>query len=302
MTRFILAIGLSILLLTNCKKEEDSNYSPIIALKNADGYTLNEAEIPIGGKIKFGITATTGSAPLTNLRITRIVNGLRIKELDKGFFIEDQGLNDDNSFVKSSAEVEVWEFFVMNANRDSAIVTRTVLLGEGSAYGAINHYPSLKIGMQNNTQFPNYVNLQSGALYSKTSVAGFEAGIDLVGFVYMTSGVMSPTLCCPSYTGSSSVTTHYPEIINWSVRNATSYDYYTSDNNLINPVDFDKAQNDSLLVASFKPDNVSGLCKYCYTNKIIPFKTADGKYGIVRVKHADIVPEGYMELEIKIQQ
>ncbi|BDX36835.1 hypothetical protein CYCD_01900 [Tenuifilaceae bacterium CYCD] len=300
--RILLIISLLIIVLTGCKKNDEDNYSPIIVLKNTANYTLNEAEIPVGGKLRFGITATTGSAPLTNLRITRIVNGQRIREIDTGFFIEGVGMDTSYGFVKSLAETELWEFFVMNANRDSAITTRTILLGDGSAYGAINHYESLKIGMQSNTVYPHFVDLDNGSLYSTSNVFGHEGEIDLVGFVYLTSGVMSPTLCCPAYTGSSSVTTHYPEILDWTVRNAISYDYYSSDNDLVDPENFDNAQNDSLLVASFLPGNVSGLCKYCYTSRIIPFKTVNGKYGLVRVKYADTAQDGYMELEIKIQQ
>jgi hypothetical protein len=47
---------------------------------------------------------------------------------------------------------------------------------------------------------------------------------------------------------------------------------------------------------------VSGNCKYCYTGKIIPFKTQEGKYGLIKVLHADEVSTGYMELEIKVQE
>lgn len=303
MVRLLLLISIVSLFFLSCKKENNESISPIIALKQGDQFTPNESKVPVGGTLMFGIATTTGGAPLTNVRITRIVNGERIKEIDRGIFINTgEGYSENFRFSKSSAELELWEFFVMNANRDSAIITRTILLGEGSAYGDINHYPSLKIGMQNNTAFPNYVDLHSGALYSSNNVTGHEDVIDLVGFVYETSGIMSPTLCCPAYTGSSSVTTHYPEIANWTVRNATSYDYYSSDNDLVNPIEFDNALNDSLLVVSFKPGNVSGLCKYCYTGRIIPFRTADGKYGLVRVKYADTVNDGYMELEIKIQQ
>jgi hypothetical protein len=294
---------LSIVLFTGCKKDDETEVAPLVALKNGDDYTLNNSKIPVGGRITFGIAATTGSAPLTYIRISRIVNGVKIKEIDRGVYINgDGGFSDDFTFYKSSAELELWEFFVMNANRDSAITTRTILLGEGSAYSDINHYSSLIIGMQNNTEYPNYVDLHTGTLFRKDNVTGHEGEIDLVGFVYETSGVMSPTLCCPAYTGSSSVTTHYPEIASWSVRNATSYDYYSSDNDLVDQVEFDNAQNDSLLVASFKPGNVSGLCKYCYTDRIVPFRTTDGKYGLVRVKYSDTVKDGYMELEIKIQQ
>jgi len=292
----------AVLLLCSCQKGEDKSYPPIIILKTGSGYTLNDARVPVGGKLQFGITASAGSAPLTNVRITRIVNGKRIVERDKGIYVDAGGFNYDECFVKSAAEVEVWEFFVMNANRDSVSTNLTVNLGEGSAYGPINHYPSIRIGMQENNQYPNYVDLHNGSLFSDSDVSGHEHEVDLVGFVYLTSGVMSPTLCCPNYSGSSAVTNHYPAIGGWSVRNNTLYDYYTSDNDLLGIDAFAKAQNDSLLVVSFNPGNVSGLCKYCYTGKIIPFKTENGKYGIVHVIHSDQTTDGYMELEIKIQQ
>ncbi len=53
---------------------------------------------------------------------------------------------------------------------------------------------------------------------------------------------------------------------------------------------------------SFNPQSVSGLCKYCNTGKIVPFKTEDGKFGLIRVVHADLFDAGYMELDIKIQK
>lgn len=287
-----------------CKKEDKTTLEPKIILKNGAGYSINEQLVPVGGKLKFGITASDGGAIITNLRIQRIADGKLITELDKGLYIKDGGLDFDYSANKSSANQEVWQFFVMNSNRDSAITTITINLGAGSAYGEIYHYPSIKVGMQNNTVYPNYLDLHTGNLFTKANVTGHEVDVDLVGFVYTTSGVLSPTLCCPGYTGSSSVTgsDRYPEIEAWSIKRLTQYDYFSSDNNLVNPVKFNQAMNDSLLVASYKPGSVSGLCKYCNTGKIIPFRTEDGKYGLIRVLHADLTNDGYMELDVKIQK
>lgn len=298
---FLIFVGLLTLFLS-CKKEEEKVYPPVVVLIDGEGFTPNEEAVPVGGKLKFSIAASSKSAPITNLRVQRVVNGRAITELDKGIYVTEGGFSYTYNSVKSGAEVELWRFMVMNANRDSATVTRTVLLGEGSAYGAINHFPSLFVGMQNNSFYPQFVDLHAGNLYSANTISGNEASIDLVGFVYQTSGVMSPTLCCPAYTGSSSVTTHYPIISDWIVRNATQYDYFSSDNNLVSPAKFELAQNDSLLVESFRPQNVSGLSKFAYSGKIVPFKTNDGKYGLIWVKHSDISADGYMELEIKIQQ
>lgn len=284
-----------------CKKNDETRVKPMILLKTGD-FTTPGQLVPVGGKLAFSITASGGSSPITNLTVRRVINGMSITELDRGMFIPEGGLDYVMNAVKSSAEEELWQFVVLNGNRDSAIITRSVLLGEGSAYGSIKHYPSIKIGMQHNTDFPNYLDLNTGSCYNDQDVSGFEANIDLVGFVYMTSGVMSPTLCCPAYTGSSSVTTHYPLISEWLVRNSTLYDYNASDNNLVDPLQFDAALNDSLLVASFDPQSVSGLCKYIYTARIVPFKTTEGKYGLIKVIHSDTITNGYMELEIKVQE
>lgn len=292
---FVLAI------VTACEKIEPTLNKPLVALKTGE-YTADGSEVPVGGKLTFGITATEGSAPLTNIVIKRITNGIVSTELDQGIYLPSGGLDYTFRATKSGAQREEWHFKVMNARRDTASVSLTVHLGEGSAYGPINHYPSLIIGMQHNPELPQFVNLRSGNIFTTGTVTGNEASIDLVAFVYFTGGVMSPTLCCPAYSGSSSVTGHYPAIAGWPVRNSTLYDYYTSDNDLINPADFETAANDSLLVQAYKPGNVSGLCKFMFTGRIVPFKTSDGKYGLIRVKHADTESDGYMEIEVKVQQ
>jgi hypothetical protein len=299
----LLFLSLVILLFSfaGCKKENEIVSKPQIELKNSD-YTQNAALVPLGGKLKFGITASSKGSIITNLRIQRFSDGQLTTELDKGLYSDNGNLEYEFNAVKSSAAREIWTFFIFNSNRDSAIISITINRGVGASWGKINYYPSIIIGMQSNTNLPNYLDLHTGNLFTKTNITGHESEIDLVGFVYTTSGILSPTLCCPGYTGSSSVTGHYPEIINWSIQNLTAYDYYSSDNNLVSKIEFDKAQNDSLLVSSFKPEKVSGLCKYCNNGRIVPFKTEDGKYGLVHVRHADLTETGYMELEIKIQK
>jgi len=284
-----------------CSKTELPQQKPLIILKTGS-FTKPNAEIPIGGKLSFGITAIGGSAALTNLRIVRIADDREITEFDKGYFITENGLDYTLNAVKSKAKVEIWKFTVMNANRDTASTSLTVLLGAGSAYGEIIHIPTVKIGMQSNVLYPNYLDLHNGTAFTSANALANDALIDMVGFVYQTSGIMSPTPCCPAYSGSSSVTGFYPAIGNWINRNSTLYDYNSSDNNLVSAVKFDLAKNDSLLVSAYQPASVSGLSKYAFTGKIVPFKTADGKYGLLKVKHADVVETGYMELEIKVQK
>ncbi|PKP37549.1 MAG: hypothetical protein CVT98_05955 [Bacteroidetes bacterium HGW-Bacteroidetes-15] len=298
MLRYFSLFIISLVLLSSCEKEQQEINPPVILFKSGE-YTANGEYVPIGGKLTFGIVASTGSAPLTNLRVQRVVNGVSITEIDKGMFVTGEGLEQTINAVKSGAEEEIWRFMVMNANRDSAVITRTVLLGEGSAYGPIKHFETVRIGMQDNQDYPHFLNLSNGDTYTETTVVGYESVVDLIGFVYYTGGKMSPTLSCPGYATAAG---YYPAIGSWVGPKSTLYDYQAVDDDLVDHEEFTSAINDSLLVNSYNPQSVSGNCKYCYTGKIIPFKTQEGKYGLIRVLYADEVSNGYMDLEIKVQE
>jgi hypothetical protein len=292
---FLLAISL----LIGCNKEDSDVQFPFIKLNKGDLFTQDGDRIPVGGQIRFGVSAVGGGAAITNFRVTRITGSAKITELDKGIYIATGGIDTTLLYVKGDAEEETWNIFIMNENRDTASVFLTVLKGEGSAYGDIFHYPSIALGYPENGQSPHFLDLKSGTLYSHDNVTGHEQDIDLAAFYYITSGKPSPTLTCPAYP---SALTWYPEFENWPVKNSTLYDYKTSDNDLISTEQFDAAENDSLLVAGYQPQNVSGLCKFCYTGKVIPFKTAGGKYGLIKVIRADDADGGSMEIAVKVQQ
>jgi len=288
-----------VLTLIQCTKDDAPGELPFILLKTGDEYTQAGEKVPVGGQLRFGISAIGGGVAITDLRVKRIQDGEIITELDRGMYVATGGLDTLLIYTKSSAEEETWNFFIMNENRDTSSVTLTILLGDGSAYGPIYYYPSIKLGYPSNSEFDHFVDLKSGLVYSPENAAGHEKDIDLAAFFYYTSGKASPTLTCPAYP---SAQTWYPVFESWSVKNSTLYDYKTVDNDLVTPEQFDASENDSLLVAGYKPQNVSGLCKFCYTGKIVPFKTANGKYGMIKVIRADEQDSGSMEIAVKIQQ
>jgi hypothetical protein len=214
-------------------------------------------------------------------------------------FIKKGGLDTNLVFFKGSSEKEIWRFIIMNDHRDTASISTVIYKGAGSAYGPIEYFPSIKVGYQKNTSLPFYIDLNSGMAYNNSTVSDNESKIDLVSYYYLNSGVSSPTLSCPAY---ETARTHYDAINSWTTQNSTSYDYFTCDNDLISATEFEASQNDSLMVSAYTPNSVSGTCKFCYTGKIIPFKTTEGKYGIIRVIHADEVDTGSIEIAVKIQK
>ncbi|MBI9054354.1 MAG: hypothetical protein JEY96_11090 [Bacteroidales bacterium] len=283
----------------SCSEEELSETDPFILLKSGDEFNQSGDYVPIGGQLKFGISAVGDGAAITNLTVQRITDEGIITELDKGIFIEKGGLDTLVTFVKGAANIEKWRFSIMNDHRDTASTSTVIFRGEGSAYGPIDFFPSVTIGYQNSPSLPNYVDLNAGIAYDNTSVSGKEATIDFVSYYYQNSGKSSPTLSCPSY---ENARFYFPAISDWTTQNSTLYDYYTCDNDVVSETQFDESQNDSLMVNAYTPNSVSGTCKFCYTGKIIPFKTIQGKYGIIKVIRADEFDTGSIEIAIKIQK
>lgn len=290
---------LLLLSLSFCSTEDPIDELPFIFLKQGTGLVKDGDHVPVGGQIRIGISAVGGGAVITDLRVKRITEAGSITELDRGMYVETGGLDTTLIYTKGTADEETWNIFIQNDNRDTASINLSVYLGEGSAYGDILYYPSLILGYPANSGFDHYLDLETGILYNQGNSSGHEQEIDLASFFYYTSGKSSPTLTCPAYP---SAQTWYPEFENWPAKNSTLYDYYTSDNDLISTAQFDAAENDSLLMVGYKPQSVSGLCKFCYTNKVIPFKTASGKYGLVKVIRADEQDGGSIEIAVKIQQ
>lgn len=284
--------------LYSCEKEETVKSASLI-LKTGVAYTANGAYVPQGGQIKIGILASGSGVPLTYLKILRITAYDTVTQLDLGFFAESEGLDKDVVFPKDTASYEIWRVIVMNADRDTAVKSFAVFKGEGTDYGAINYFPSITLSFQSSDTYNHFLDVDNGLSYSENTVTGHESDIDLLCYYYVTSGLPSPSFTCPGYTAAVG---YYPMLNNWTTKNTTLYDYNTSDNDLISADQFDAASNDSLLVTAYKPGKVSGNCKYCYTGKIVPFKTQAGKYGMIKVIHADETETGSIEVSIKVQK
>ena len=295
---FVISLTLLNAIFYSCTKDEGSAKASLI-LKTGTAYTQNGSYISVGGPIKIGVLASGAGAPLTYIRIDRISGGDTLTQVDRGIYIGAEGLDADYSFSKDTSDVEQWVVLVMNADRDTAIQRLTFYKGSGTAYGQINSFDDIKLSFQGNHTNGHFLDVHTGNVFDETTVTGHESEIDILTYYYITSGLSSPTFTCPGYTAA---VAYYPQMNTWLVKNTTLYDYRTSDNNLVTVAQFDAAQNDSLLVTAYKPDKVSGNCKYGYTGKVVPFKTQEGKYGLIKVIHADEKEDGVIEIAIKIQK
>lgn len=71
---------------------------------------------------------------------------------------------------------------------------------------------------------------------------------------------------------------------------------------MISPAQFDSVATDSLLMVAYNAATSNQKCKYVTQNKVVPFKTINNKFGLLKVVTADSEDSGFMEVEIKIQK
>ncbi|NVO20201.1 MAG: hypothetical protein HXX13_10900 [Bacteroidetes bacterium] len=293
-----LSVFLGFLIFVSCSKET-SEHKTTLFLKTGTGFTADGASIPVGGTIRIGVQASGSGSALTYIRIDRITAYDTLVQLDRGIYAGSDGYEADFVFSKDTSEVETWVITVMNADRVLASKSLVIKRGTGTAYGDINYFPSISLGMQSNSATEQFLDVDKGIAYTVGNLNGHEADIDMICYYYITSGLSSPTFTCPGYTAA---VAYYPMLNSWQTKCTTLYDYRSTDNNLISIDQFDAAQNDSLLVTAYKPDKVSGNCKYCYTGKVVPFKTQAGKYGLIKVLRADETETGSLEVSVKVQK
>lgn len=283
--------------LVACSKTDKDGPLPEIRFKTQSMYTHDGDSVKTGGALRFGIIVNGNGEKITNLVIKSFSNGFVSYRSDKGYYTD--LLEETFCFTMTSEYDEIWTFTAMNQNRDQVSESLTICYGGPAHYLPINIFDSITMGYQNNPLYGQFLDADSGKVYSAITVSGHEEEIDILVY-YFTGSTSYPGVSCPGYV---SATSYYPAISSWAVKNETLYDFNTSDNNLISPEVFDAAWNDSLLIHGFNTSKTSGLCKYAYTGKIIPFKTKAGKYGMIKIHHADDndLANGTFTFALKIQ-
>jgi hypothetical protein len=286
------------LIAVSCKKDENP-VPPTISLLSGNEYTAAGAVVMVGGKLRFGITAAGPDANITNLVVKKIMPDGSVK------VVLDSGLNTpafsvNKTFYQNVEDEARWTFQVMDKNRQFATTAITIYKDPASAWGGIFEYNAIVMGFQNNTTYGHFLIPSTGKVYFADTAFLNQTLIDIVTYYYDDGGIPSPTFSSPAETGGG-ITEYYPVIDSWSSKNYTKWDI-SVDTEPVPVAAFDACHNDSLLIVTY--DDVWGKrkFKYAYPGVVIPFLTASGKKGLVRVITADNDPAGAITFSLKIQQ
>jgi len=294
-------ISFSALFIFGCKKDKEK-LPPAINFKEGSGYTQNNAVVEIGDKLIFGIQARGTSTEITNFTVKKVLtNGSVVTVMDTGMY--SMSLDLDVVLYQNVEDQVTWTFTVMDRNHLTAEITMVVNKDPNSTFGGIYYYPSIKLGYQNNSQYGHFLDPLTGTVYlNGDSATANQSKIDVLCY-YVFDVTPSPVLSSPGEMDNygTDAMTFYPSITNWITRKYTKWDV-SVDDTPISSTAFDMAQNDSLLIVSYNDVWGKKKFKWATAGKVIPFITAGGKKGLVKVISADAADNGYMEIAIKIQQ
>jgi hypothetical protein len=286
-----------------CGKEEDSR-EPLIRIIFEAGSTLEGDTVEIGRPLYFRIAAEGPDANLTNFTIKKKFAGTVKTALDTG--LNTRSFDKRFTFYQGIEEAVEWQFTVMDRNRKQAQISLAVFKDPDSQFGGIYHFNNIRLGYQNNAQFGHFFLPALNRIFFGDSAALHQESVDvLVYFNYSEdNGVLkpSPTFSSPGEDASTNgdlYNSYYPFLKQWSTRNYTKWDIRAV--NGLTEQAWNQAHNDSLLIVSY--DEVWGKKKYKWagTGMFIPFQTAAGKKGIVKVISTDHADTGSIVFSMKIQ-
>jgi len=292
-----LCFGFLLLMTAACKKDENPS-PPAISLMTGAGYTPEGTIIPVGGKIRFGITASSNGANITNFIVKKIMpDGSSKVMLDSG--LNSTGFSVNETFYQGIEPEARWTFQLMDKNRQFATTAITLFKDPASAWGGILEYPSIVMGFQNCTTHGQFLIPSTGKVYFADSATMNQNLVDIITYYYV-DVTPSPTFSSAGETGGG-ITDYYPAIGQWTTKNYTKWDI-SVDTDPIPVSAFDACHNDSLLIVGY--DDVWGKRKFKWAvpGTVIPFLTSSGKKGMVRVLSVENDPAGQITFAMKIQQ
>ncbi|MCX6306248.1 MAG: hypothetical protein NT040_14890 [Bacteroidetes bacterium] len=293
----VLGILLLVVAIASCKKDENP-VPPVITLMSGAEYTSDGAIVAVGGKLRFGISASAKDANITNLVVKKIMPDGTVKVvLDSG--LNSTGFNVNETFYQGIEDEARWTFQVMDKNRQFATTAITLYKDPASTWGGILDYPFIVMGFQNSTTHGQFLVPSTGKVFFADSAAMNQNLVDIITYYYV-DGTPSPTFSSPGETGGG-ITEYYPAVGQWTVKNYTKYDI-SVDTDPVPVAAFDACHNDSLLIVSY--DDVWGKRKFKWAEPgvVIPFLTSSGKKGLIRVLSVENDPAGTTTFAMKIQQ
>jgi hypothetical protein len=248
---------------TSCTK--DSN-PPTINFKGGATYTSSDVTIEAGTSLTFGITATSGSAKLTNFKITTTSGAAPV---DTTF--SSDSFNEDYTFEFPEVGVNALTFTITDKDGQTAELSLTVTVN--AAASTINSYTEVLLGSYGSPTGSSFASVD-GTVYSMADAKANSAKVD---WLYYYGTGHQATLAAPDDALAATVFSNATTgLAQWATRNATRFTKITT---AVVWADVQSATD----IAGIAGTPASTDANELAVNNIVAFKTASNKLGLIKI-------------------
>lgn len=286
----MVAIGvLAGFLLVSCNKHSSDNSFPQISFSHDSGFLTHDTTIAAGKRVRIGIAAHGQEANITYFSV-RFNDGTARILLDSG--MNTSFLSYSLEVIKTNAPRECWTFLVMDRNRVKDSVNIYLTKADSAVWGPIQTFENVMLGAHENNLTGSFYSLSTNAVMTLTEAFANQSIVDMVYYY----GQYEGTLSSPNETEAPGYFPGSNGIANWTIKNETRYD-----TTLLTGDQFDRALNDSLILAAYEPASGKKKGKYIQPGMVFSFSSPAGKLGLIAIREVTAAPSGSVKFTVKIQ-
>jgi hypothetical protein len=258
---------------------------PTINFLGGAGYTSTDKTISVGSDVKIGITAQSGSAKLSGLKITATHNNIPQELLDTTFS-SDTFTRDYIITIDNLGDTRL-TFTISDKDGGSAEASLVI-----TAVGAISTYTQKILGSYDNSTYGSSFASADGTVYKIKDARDNSTKVDWLYFYGVTN---QATLAAPDDADAATIFDGTNGLQTWAKLNATRFRIVTEGavwDNISTAADIETyATNTTLTKANMLE-----------VGDIVAFRTEAGKLGLIKVTEIVSGGAGTITYDVKVQQ
>lgn len=275
----------------SCTDDKGNGEGPAIRFLVEEGIIATDTIISPSALMKFGIEAEKGDFDITELYVQVTNDNCVQKYFDSGMYVSN--LKWYGSFIKSYNDNEIWEFVVRDRYSHESSVFLMIKNDTLGSPGEIDSFQEVILGAQNNNEFGGFWDLFNNHVFPIQEAKQNQELIDIVYYL----GEDDHTLGSPGANIEDGIFDPEYTPTNWAIQNETRYiplDFTVED--------FNQIENDSILIVNYIEGEGKRKAKNLQAGDVFSFKTADLRFGMVKVDEVVGGAEGTVSIDIKIQK
>ena len=289
----LLAVGT----LSSCDPAEGTDPAPTITI-NPTSATLD-----VGQQADFTYTVVTSS----NLEEIRLISR-NVTQQTVTSFTNSDSHNGTFAFIAAAADAGTTVTVTVEATDKSGATSSQsvdITINEQPDPIAIETYPAILLGAQDNTTTGSFLDASTGLVYK---IADARANAALIDMAYLQGSASNGQGAVIGSLRDASVEQVFSTASGWATRNDTRFR-----NTALTPENFAAITDGSELTAAYAAgtepnigstgdprEGATSRVNQLTANKVFAFKTSDGKEGLVKVVSIDEGTTGSIRLDVKV--